>query len=1080
MTKTTKLTRIAAAVALTLGMSGIAIADTSSAMRGQIVGPQGEVVANTRVIIQHVPSGTVSTATTNSVGVFAATGLRVGGPYIVIIDSDVYEGKTLEDIFLQLGDAYRLNAQLDERRDNIERITVTGRTINTTSLQAGSSSTWGENEIRNMPTFDRDLKDVVRQNPLATDLGDNNRSLTVGGNNPRYNSITVDGIGQNDDFGLNSGGYPTNRSPVSIDAIEQVSIQSVPFNARYSGFTGARINAVTRSGTNEFRGSVFYEYASDDLAGSPKASRYSPNASRPNLDYKEETYGFSIGGPILKDRLFFFLNYEEYSEPTSIAQGPLGSAAVETKNIDPSVVSRVQGIARDVYSVDAGDWNVQPDQQDEKILAKIDWNINNDHRLSFTYQSAKDVAANNTTTGGLTNLNLNSRWFTRTQEMDNFALQVYSNWTNNFNTEFKASVKDVTTGQDPSLGRNFGQVTVRFLDEENPGGNAGQINIGPDRSRHANRLETTTTELQLHAEYLMNEHQIQFGIEHQEIDVFNVFVQNSLGNFFFDSIDDFENRFASQIQYQNAFTNNSDDGAAEFAYSSTALYLQDTWDVNWDLTLSFGIRYERFNSSDSPAFNQNFADRYGFDNTNNMDGLELFLPRFSFNYEYNDNITIRGGAGMFSGGRPNVWISNAYTNDGVTIVAAPNLNNVENVDIKNVPASMQAALAAGDGNTTPIDPNFKMPYDTRYSLALDYAELDLGPLGEGWFASAEVIYTEKNREVAWTNLSKAALLDDAGNQVTSAGGRPLYVSWDPLAGDRPDTVGGFNTDRYDILLNNVSGGRSIVSTFSAGNNWDNGLGLRISYTNQDVKDITSGGSSTAHSNYNFQTAIDKNNPTIGRASYEIEHRFMASLNYSQEFFAGYRSNFSLFWDRTSGRPYSYALNAFRFRGFGDGSQNNLWSSTNYLPYIPTGADDPNVRYSGGLTYAEFSQWLDAANLSQFAGGYAVRNEGNRGPWNSNLDFRFEQEIPGLMDGHKGAIYVDIRNVLEMVGISNQRHTVSFADTGVRLAGVDIDPETGQYIYSAPFGGFDETPASATRFNARSSTWSAKIGVRYQF
>ncbi|KKO47076.1 hypothetical protein VT06_17025, partial [Arsukibacterium sp. MJ3] len=216
-------------------MSGIAIADTSSAMRGQIVGPQGEVVANTRVIIQHVPSGTISTATTNSAGVFTATGLRVGGPYIVIIDSDVYEGKTLEDIFLQLGDAYRLNAQLDERRDNIERITVTGRTINTTSLQAGSSSTWGENEIRNMPTFDRDLKDVVRQNPLATDLGDDSRSLTVGGNNPRYNSITVDGIGQNDDFGLNSGGYPTNRSPVSIDAIEQVSIQSVPFNARYSG-----------------------------------------------------------------------------------------------------------------------------------------------------------------------------------------------------------------------------------------------------------------------------------------------------------------------------------------------------------------------------------------------------------------------------------------------------------------------------------------------------------------------------------------------------------------------------------------------------------------------------------------------------------------------------------------------------------------------------------------------------------------------------------------------------------------------------------------------------------------------------
>ncbi|RUO18755.1 cell envelope biogenesis protein OmpA [Aliidiomarina iranensis] len=1080
MTKTTKLTRIAAAVALTLGMSGIAIADTSSAMRGQIVGPQGEVVANTRVIIQHVPSGTVTTAETNESGIFTASGLRVGGPYIVIIDSDVYEGKTLEDIFLQLGDAYRLNAQLEERRQNIERITVTGSAINTTSLQAGSSSTWGEQEIRNMPTFDRDLKDVVRQNPLATDLGDDNRSLTVGGNNPRYNSITVDGIGQNDDFGLNSGGYPTNRSPISIDAIEQVSIQSVPFNARYSGFTGARINAVTRSGTNELFGSVFYEYASDDLAGTPDASRYTPNANRPNLDYKEESYGFSVGGPILQDRLFFFLNYEEYKEPTSIAQGPLGSSAVETKNIDPSVIARVQDIAQNVYGVDAGDWNVQPEQKDEKILAKIDWNINNDHRLAFTYQSAEDVAANNTTTGGQTNLNLQSRWYTRTQEMDNFALQVYSNWTNNLNTEFKASVKDVSTGQNPSLGRNFGQVEVRFTEDENPGGDEGQINIGPDRSRHANSLETTTTEIQLHGEYLWNEHQIQFGAEYQNIDVFNEFVQNSLGNFFFDSIEDFENRFASEIQYQNAFTNVAADGAASFEYGNMALYLQDTWDVNWDLTLSFGLRYERFSSSDTPALNSNFVERYGFENTNNMDGLDLLLPRFSFNYEYNDNITIRGGAGMFAGGRPNVWISNAYSNDGVTVVSAPNLSDVSNVDITSVPQEMRDSLAAGDGNTTPIDPNFKMPYDTRYSVAIDYDDLSLGHLGEGWFASAEFIYTDKNREVAWTNLAKVPLLDDSGNQVTSAAGRPLYVSWDPLAGPRPDEIGGSNTSRYDILLTNVSGGRSLISTLSLGNNWDNGLSVRFSYTNQDVKDITSGGSSTAHSNYNFQTAIDKQNPTVGRASYEIEHRFMASLNYSKEFFAGYRSNFSLFWDRTSGRPYSYALDAFRFGGFGDASQNNLWSSTNYLPYIPTGADDPNVRYTGGLTYAQFAEWIESANLEQFAGGYAVRNEGNRGPWNTNLDFRFEQEIPGILDGHKGAIYVDVRNVLAMLGQDNQRHTVSFSDTGVRLASIGIDTETGQYIYGSPFGGFDETPASATRYNARASTWSAKIGVRYQF
>ncbi|MCH8479056.1 MAG: TonB-dependent receptor, partial [Wenzhouxiangella sp.] len=737
----------------------------------------------------------------------------------------------------------------------------------------------------------------------------------------------------------------------------------------------------------------------------------------------------------------------------------------------------VQRIAQQVYGVDAGDWNVRPDQKDEKILLKLDWNINDQHRAAFTYQSAEDQAANNTSRGGLTNMNLNSHWFTRQQSMDSYAFQLYSNWTNQLSTELKISQKDVETRQDPSLGRNFGQVQVRFTADENEAGNGGAIYIGPDRSRHANYLETTTFEAQLHGEYLMDEHVIQFGVEYSNVDVFNEFVQDSLGDFLFESLADFENRFASSIAYQNAFTNNAADGAAEFSYGNMAFYIQDSWDVTWDLTLNFGLRYERLLSGDSPAFNQNFFDRYGFGNDNSLDGLDIWLPRFSFSYDWTDNITVRGGMGRFSGGRPNVWISNAYTNDGVTIVAADTLFDVEGADITQVPQSMRDSLAAGDGNTTPIDPNFKMPYDTRYSLAFDYNNLNLGPLGDTWFASAEVIYTNKDREVGWTNLAKVPLLDENGNQRTSMGGRPLYVSWDPLAGDRPDTIGGWNTNRYDVMLTNARGGRGIVSTFSLGNAWDNGLSFRTSYTNQDVRDKTSGGSSTAHSNYRFQTAVDKQAPEVGVASYQIKHRFIATVNYSTEFFDGYATNMSLFWDRFSGRPYSYALDTFRFRGFGDASSQNLWSSTNYLAYIPDGANDPNVRYSGDFTYEELRDWLEQANLLQYAGGYNVRNEGNFGPWNTNLDFRFEQEIPGLFNNHRGSIYVDVRNVLGIF-TTNQRQSLPFSDSAQRLVAVNLDPETGQYIYSRPFGGFDPNPP--TRYNARASTWSAKIGVRYRF
>ncbi|MEE2003135.1 carboxypeptidase regulatory-like domain-containing protein [Alkalimonas sp. MEB108] len=1067
-----KIKHLAMAVALAMGASQFAIAETSSSMRGQILSPTGTAAPNTRIIIEHIPSGTRTETVTNASGNFVASGLRVGGPYRVIIDSSVHQDAEIQDIFLSLGEPYRLNTQLEA--SNIERIAVQGTVINPASFQAGSSSTWGEREIQTLPSFDRDLKDIVRQNPLATDLGDDNRSLSVGGNNPRFNTITVDGITQNDDFGLNSSGYPTNRSPISIDAIEQISIQSVPFNARYSGFAGARVNAVTRSGTNDLRGSVFAEYSSDSMAGNPKANKYVEGAERPPLDYTEKTYGFSLGGPIMRDRLFFFLNYEAFDKSEPVQEGPFGSSVIQAKTVGADAVQRIQQIAQQRYGVNPGDWNIAPDSDDEKLLVKIDWNINNDHRAAFTYQFAEDNAINGIRRNNLNELTLDSFWYDRNQKMNSFATQVYSNWSNSFSSEIKLSYKDVQTRQDPRQGRNFGQARIAVPAAENGRDNAAVVWLGPDRSRHANRLGTETTELQFHGEYLTGDHQIQFGTEYTKIDVFNVFIQDALGSFEFSSIENFEAGNAARVSYQNAFTNNPDDAAAEFGFSTFAAYLQDTWDISWDLTVSIGLRYERMLASDKPTLNNNFAQRYGFDNTFNLDGLDLWLPRISFNYNLTDEITIRGGMGRFSGGRPNVWISNAHTNDGVNLVTAPQLTNLEGLTSLTVPQAMRDSLQPGDGNTTPIDPNFKMPVDTRFNLAVDYDGLDLGFLGDGWFTSAEVIYTDKDREVGWVNLAKVALLDDSGNQITSKGGRPLYVSWDPLAGDRPTTIGGFNTNRHDLLLTNVSGGRSVVSTLTLGNAWDNGLSFRTSYTHQDVRDITSGGSSTASSNYNFQTAVDKQHPVVGRASYEIRHRFMATLNYRTELFEGYNSTFSLYWDRASGRPYSYALDAFNFGGFGD--RQGLNSSTNYLPYIPSGPDDDAVRYVGGLTYEEFAEYVAAANLSKYAGGYAPRNEGNRGPWNTSLDFRFEQEIPGFMEGHRGAFYIDVQNVLAIFG-DNQRHSVSFSDTGVRLASINID-EDGTYVYGRPFGGF--TTAPPTNYNVRASTWSAKIGVRYRF
>jgi len=251
---TLRITKIASAVVIGLGLSTAAIAsDTTSGIRGKIVDPQGNVAANTKITVIHQPTGTVKNTITNDSGVYSLKGLRVGGPYQVIIDSDTYQDTVENGVSLTLGEVLRLNVQL-ETLTNVETISVTGSYQGFDST--GGSSSYGAEDIARAPAFNRDLKDLVRNNPLA--VVDSDGGLSVGGQNPKFNSITVDGIGQNDDFGLNSGGYPTQSSPISLDAVEQISINSSPFNAKVGGFSGGVINAVTKSGTNEFKGSVFY------------------------------------------------------------------------------------------------------------------------------------------------------------------------------------------------------------------------------------------------------------------------------------------------------------------------------------------------------------------------------------------------------------------------------------------------------------------------------------------------------------------------------------------------------------------------------------------------------------------------------------------------------------------------------------------------------------------------------------------------------------------------------------------------------------------------------------------------------
>ncbi|WP_205859273.1 TonB-dependent receptor [Pleionea sediminis] len=1064
-----KLSAVACAVALAVSTPNFAASDTSSSIRGIILNPTGNGAPNTTITIRHEPTGSEKVVKPNDAGSFVVSGLRVGGPYTIVIDSDTYQDKELTDVYLEVGSPLQINEQLLST-DDANKVVITASRSDFRYPNSGSSSVFSARDIENSPSFGRDIKDVLRRNPLVNIGFGEGSGMSIAGNNPRFNSISVDGVRQDDDFGLGASGYPTLRSPVSIDAIEQVSIATNPFNAAEGGFTGGKISLVTKSGTNDFEGSAFFEKADGDWTGDPK------EGSIENLD--EQTWGFGLGGPIIEDKLFYYFNYENYERNQDPALFPEDGTRQE--EILEELISYTLG----TYGFNAGRWDKSPVEEDQKILLKIDYDINEFHRMSFTYQNTDGEVtvgwprSNNADAA----FDLSSNWYTLGNELTSFSAHWYADWTENFSTEIKVTSKESDNLQKPLNGTGIGSVSIAQLDyvdefgrpldaDGNLVSDSGnpqliyerRVNFGPDRNRHANNLFNDMVSFNFDGQYLFEEHTLNFGWQHEELDVFNIFVPDSLGTWEFDSIGDYYRGLASGFAYQNADTNNSADAAADFEYTFDNFYIQDTWDYSLDLQFMFGVRFEHIHSPDRPRYNARFVERYGFANNESLDGETLWLPRMSLKYTGFEDLELRAGGGIFSGGHPRVWMSNAFTNDGVTIVRPllSDLNSnvyLNDVNITEIPQEVLDLMESGDGNTTAIDPNFDIPKYWQYSFAADWINVDMGWLGEDWDLSGEVIYKDNFKDVRWVDLARGQL----GETVE---GRPIYGRYDPVTG---------NPDHYDILMTNGDGGESLVTTLSAFKSWDNGVKLNVSYTNQDVEQLVAGSNSTAESSYQYTVVVDRQNPQAATASYQTEHALKVNLDYSAELFEGYKTHFNLYLKRSSGRPYSWVMGSFRDGDLGD--PDAFDDSDSYLPYIPSGADDPAVDFVNGLSYEEIVAHLQANGIST-RGGYLQRNA-YRSPWNTVSNLAIRQEIPGFTRDHKGEFYFTIENLLNLLDSSKgDIYYNRFGDTTQILFDYDIN-EDGQYVYDEPFGGYRfGNPAT---YRADKSVWRLKAGFKYKF
>ena len=1027
------------ALALTMGITTAAHAQvTTSEVQGYVTDSSSFPVSGAMVTLNNNATGLTRTATTDASGGFSVRNLPVNGTYNVTIAADGYTGKRVENIGLSLGGTTALNFALDGGSANDEIIVVGQRQV-LADVAVGPSAVFGLDTLQNAPAINRDIKDIVRLDPRIYVDESFNDAIQCAGASPRFNSLTVDGIRLNDNFGLNSNGYPTERIPFSYDAIEQVSVELAPFDVEYGGFTACNINTVTKSGSNEIHGGAFFDYTSSSLKGE-KAG----DLEISNDGFKEIRYGFNVGGPIIKDKLFLFGAYEKLEGGNLFGSNTPAGTGIEQSDYDEII-----SIAEGQYGYTSGGLPSTVDNGDEKILIKADWNINEMHRASatFNYNDGFNISGSDT---GSNRLSDGNHFYERGAKLKSYSASLYSDWTDKFSTELRGSYIDLDNRQIPVAGTEFGEIQVR-----NIGPRRTTVYLGADDSRHANKLAYELFTLKAKADYKTENHLFTFGAEYEDFDVFNLFIQEAEGEWVFNSIDDFRNGDFSDFRYENAAgSNNINDGAAQFGFSLLTFYAQDEWQATEDLTLTAGLRLDRYDSQDTPTFNQNFFNEYGIPNNDNLSGKSLIQPRFGFNWDVKDTMSVRGGFGLYTGGNPNVWISNNYSNNGVTLFESRtrggNINDFtygggSGQPFFDVPdeAIDAVANASGRGPVNALDPDFKLPSEWKFALGTTFL-MDAGPLGEDFEVQLDALYSKTKQAAVIQNL-------ELTQTATAPGGRPVYSGFP------------FN----DFLLTNAEDkGDALALSATLRKEYDNGFDFSLGYSYTDAEDVNPMTSSVAFSNDKNYATSDPLNPGLATSNYVIPHRFTLIANYDLEIVEDYKTTFSLFGSTNKGRPYSFVYSR---NGEFEGGFNN----SRQLLYVPTGPNDPNVNFDGIDTNAFFN-FINENGLDKYAGQIAPRNAFND-EWWTKFDLKIRQELPGFKEGHRASGFVVIENLGNFIdsdwGVLRQN---AFPNTA-ELVGVSYDAAANQYTYS----GFNPD-ANIGSVSAGASTWEMRFGVNYDF
>lgn len=1078
---------------------------TTSGISGTVKNTKNEALIGATITATHTPTGTVYKTTARANGRFDISNMNNGGPYTIEVTYVNSESEKREEVYLNLGETFRVDFFLKPKATSLTEVVVTSTARNDAGAKGGTSLSISKERLELTSAVGRNLQDYIKNIPFAKTISGNEGAVTIAGQNNRYNSFYVDGAINNDVFGLaNSGtnGGQTGAAPISIDAVDQFQVVISPYNASIGNFTGGGINAVTKSGTNNIEGSLYMFYRNEKLAGKnplqgkDTALRFNP--------FKNKTYGFRIGGPFIKNKLFYFVSVEQQRDQTP---QPYDFSTYRGNTTTVAGIQNLIDFVKNNYKYDMGEWQSTTRKLDvDRVSAKVDWNINDKHRVSLSYRLNKAVSTSPSLSSSTTiNFSNGGVYFPSTT--NTFTGELKSRFARNLNNRLLVTYSNVLDDRS-YVGDPFPRISL------NDG--TGTINFGADNSSTQNLLKQKNISIVDNLRWDVKNHSFTTGFDFESFDDVNVFIQNTYGNYFYGTtgttsgVQKFLANNVAPTSYTLGFPNtdkelnDNTNAGAIFKAQKLAFFLNDEIKIGANMTVNIGIRADKWSFPTTP-----YTDKYTNDSAlvqfakyYDLKGARsgqkpnfpiAISPRIGFTYKIpEEGVTVRGGIGLFTGRMPLVWPGGTYNNNGYYVGGySANATSLANIRFRWNPSDIVSSVwnpqQVGQGFTKGplnlISKDFKMPKLLRTSIGFDKN------FGNGWSGTLEGLYSKNINEVYYTNLN---LLPAIGTSV-GPGSRKVYAVNGSSAAGVPITNNGTGTNPYDnsILVSNNQGDKGFAYNFNIGVEKRTKTGFNFSgtYTYGNSLVVNEGTSSVNLSQWRFMETVNGRN-SIDRSTSDFDqaHRIVGFISKKFKYLDGkLATTIALTYTGQSGSPlsYVYASNSM-VRDDGTGGGNDLI-------YIPTAAELQSQTFLSntiaGVTYTP-QQQKDALEsyisndkyLKNHRGEFSERN-GARLPFTNNLDLKFLQDFNLKINKHTYQLQFswDIYNLGNLINREWGRQYFAGNDQFglINFAGyVSSTNLTPQYRFN---------PTITTPYNFNNSAtpgyanrWVSQVGLRLNF